>query len=146
MSKNILCFFKTYRYYLIFILLFFIFLRLFLIPCVLLASDAQKNPLDKTHPPPINKIPISQESILEENQAPLIPKDLPLIADTSLSPYTPDTDKSPNGIEIVQITAPNPKGISNNYYLDFNVNTKGLILNNSIQSITPTQLGGFIGS
>ncbi|WP_143428401.1 hemagglutinin repeat-containing protein, partial [Helicobacter sp. 11S03491-1] len=41
---------------------------------------------------------------------------------------------------------PNPKGISNNYYLDFNVNTKGLILNNSIQSITPTQLGGFIGS
>lgn len=69
-----------------------------------------------------------------------------IVPDISDITTTPSLDKAPNGVDIVNIVAPNQTGISDNHYIDFNVNTSGVILNNSLQSVTPTQLGGIITS
>ena len=64
-------------------------------------------------------------------------------------PLTPDgttnttLETSRNGIPIVNIANPNSKGLSHNKYREFNVNSEGLILNNSISNPT-TQLDGYI--
>lgn len=71
---------------------------------------------------------------------------LPITPDTSTPSLTPSITHSPNNIEIINITTPNAKGISNNHYIDFNIKPKGAILNNSLQSITSTHLAGFISS
>lgn len=56
---------------------------------------------------------------------------------------SPATTKAPNGVPVVDINAPNSKGLSYNPFDKFNVGPKGLILNNS-QRITNTQLAGYI--
>lgn len=71
---------------------------------------------------------------------------LPITPDTSTRFLSPSITHSPNNIEIINITTPNAKGISNNHYIDFNIKPKGAILNNSLQSITSTHLAGFISS
>lgn len=71
---------------------------------------------------------------------------LPITPDTSNRFLSPSITHSPNNIEIINITTPNAKGISNNHYIDFNIKPKGAILNNSLQSITSTHLAGFISS
>uniref|UniRef100_E1T9S0 Filamentous hemagglutinin family outer membrane protein n=1 Tax=Burkholderia sp. (strain CCGE1003) TaxID=640512 RepID=E1T9S0_BURSG len=48
-----------------------------------------------------------------------------------------------NGLPIVQITAPNGAGVSNNSYTQYNVGPQGLILNNSGSNVQ-TQLGGYV--
>ncbi|WP_408128812.1 hemagglutinin repeat-containing protein [Paraburkholderia strydomiana] len=48
-----------------------------------------------------------------------------------------------NGLPIVQITAPNAAGVSNNSYTQYNVGSQGLILNNSGSNVQ-TQLGGYV--
>ncbi|MGE4457128.1 MAG: filamentous hemagglutinin N-terminal domain-containing protein [Arcobacteraceae bacterium] len=50
---------------------------------------------------------------------------------------------APNNVPIVNIVTPNASGLSHNKFTDFNVNNKGLILNNS-KVITNTQLAGYI--
>lgn len=48
-----------------------------------------------------------------------------------------------NGVPVVNIAAPGSSGISHNTYTRFDVDTNGLILNNSGQPVN-TQLGGYI--
>ncbi|CAB3716389.1 hemagglutinin repeat-containing protein [Paraburkholderia rhynchosiae] len=48
-----------------------------------------------------------------------------------------------NGLPVVQITAPNGAGVSNNSYTQYNVGSQGLILNNSGSNVQ-TQLGGYV--
>lgn len=51
--------------------------------------------------------------------------------------------QSANGAPVVNIAKPGAAGISHNTYTQFDVNSKGLILNNSAQPVN-TQLGGYV--
>lgn len=55
----------------------------------------------------------------------------------------PRMDVAANGTPIVRINTPNARGVSNNSFRDFNVDARGLILNNSA-TIVSTNLAGFI--
>lgn len=52
-------------------------------------------------------------------------------------------ETAPNGVPIVNITTPNAQGLSHNKFTNYNVEQKGLILNNSA-NVVQTQLAGFI--
>ncbi|QHG86902.1 hemagglutinin repeat-containing protein [Xanthomonas cucurbitae] len=56
---------------------------------------------------------------------------------------TPGQQVAANGVPVVDIVAPNARGISHNRYTTFNVGPNGLILNNSAQ-ISRTELGGYV--
>ncbi|MCR5865174.1 filamentous hemagglutinin N-terminal domain-containing protein [Aquincola sp. J276] len=55
----------------------------------------------------------------------------------------PLMDAAANGVPIVHIAPPSAAGVSRNLYTDFNVERRGLILNNAAGS-TQTQLGGWV--
>lgn len=55
----------------------------------------------------------------------------------------PGQQVAANGVPVVDIVAPNARGISHNRYSNFNVGPNGLILNNSAQ-ISKTELGGYV--
>lgn len=50
---------------------------------------------------------------------------------------------SGNGTQVVNIVAPNPAGVSNNRFTQYNVGTGGVILNNATQGVQ-TQTGGAV--
>ncbi|MDR0702233.1 MAG: filamentous hemagglutinin N-terminal domain-containing protein, partial [Azoarcus sp.] len=49
-----------------------------------------------------------------------------------------------NTVPVINLAAPNSKGVSHNQYQHYNIGKAGLILNNSNQAFTETQLGGLI--
>lgn len=55
----------------------------------------------------------------------------------------PLIDAAANGVPVVHIAPPTPAGLSRNVYRDFNVDTRGLILNNSASNVL-TRQGGWI--
>ncbi|MDU4961607.1 MAG: hemagglutinin repeat-containing protein [Sporomusaceae bacterium] len=57
----------------------------------------------------------------------------------------PVVDAAANGTPVVNITTPTARGVSRNQYQGFNIDAKGLILNNS-HKMTQTELAGYIAA
>src|SRR5689334_14840039 len=57
--------------------------------------------------------------------------------------HKPIVDAAANGVGVVHIAPPSAAGVSSNFYEQFNVDSRGLILNNATQNV-PTQLGGWV--
>lgn len=67
-----------------------------------------------------------------------------IIADPSApGSQRPTLQAAPNGVPLVNITAPSAAGVSRNNYTQFDVNPQGAILNNSRANVQ-TQLGGWV--
>ncbi|HEY4092614.1 MAG TPA: hemagglutinin repeat-containing protein [Luteibacter sp.] len=65
------------------------------------------------------------------------------VPDAAAGANRPKMDSAANGVPVVDIVAPNARGVSHNKYQRFDVDQRGVILNNSA-SIVKTQLGGYI--
>jgi filamentous hemagglutinin len=65
------------------------------------------------------------------------------VAPAAGSPYAPGVDHAANGTPVVNIEAPNQRGVSHNQYHDFNVDSRGLVLNNS-GAVSQAQQAGYI--
>ncbi|WP_413614878.1 hemagglutinin repeat-containing protein [Halomonas cupida] len=66
----------------------------------------------------------------------------------SVAPGSGNTrlDQAGNGVPVINIDTPNANGLSHNVFRDYNVDQRGVILNNATREIKeqPTQLGGLI--
>ena len=69
---------------------------------------------------------------------------LGLVADANADgKYKPIIDHAANGVDLVQIAEVNANGVSRNLYIDFNIKSSGIILNNATKYVK-TELGGYI--
>ena len=82
-------------------------------------------------------------ALLATNSAPWIPMALanPVVPDQGK--LGPKIEEAHNGMTVVNINTPNDKGLSHNQYNAFNVDEKGLILNNANRPVN-TELAGYI--
>ena len=82
-------------------------------------------------------------ALLATNSAPWIPMALanPVVPDQGK--LGPKIEEARNGMTVVNINTPNDKGLSHNQYNIFNVDEKGLILNNANRPVN-TELAGYI--
>ena len=82
-------------------------------------------------------------ALLATNSAPWIPMALanPVVSDQGK--LGPKIEEARNGMTVVNINTPNDKGLSHNQYNAFNVDEKGLILNNANRPVN-TELAGYI--
>ena len=66
-----------------------------------------------------------------------------LAAAAEVTPTKGAVDRAGNGVPVVNIQNPNGAGVSQNFYHDFNVDERGLILNNG-RKLSRTELAGYI--
>ncbi|WP_375695297.1 DUF637 domain-containing protein, partial [Bartonella sp. AC90GZZY] len=65
-------------------------------------------------------------------------------ADGVGSVFRPTVGKAGNDVPLIDIVRPNGQGLSHNKYDSFNVDTHGVILNNSTEEVSRSQLGGLV--
>ena len=82
-------------------------------------------------------------ALLATNSAPWIPMALANPVVPAQGALGPKTEVARNGMTVVNINTPNDKGLSHNQYDAFNVDHKGLILNNANRPVN-TELAGYI--
>ena len=82
-------------------------------------------------------------ALLATNSAPWIPMALANPVVPAQGALGPKTEETRNGMTVVNINTPNDKGLSHNQYDAFNVDHKGLILNNANRPVN-TELAGYI--
>ncbi len=82
-------------------------------------------------------------ALLATNSAPWIPMALANPVVPAQGALGPKTEEARNGMTVVNINTPNGKGLSHNQYNAFNVDEKGLILNNANRPVN-TELAGYI--
>ena len=82
-------------------------------------------------------------ALLATNSAPWIPMALANPVVPAQGALGPKTEEARNGMTVVNINMPNGKGLSHNQYDAFNVDHKGLILNNANRPVN-TELAGYI--
>ena len=82
-------------------------------------------------------------ALLATNSAPWIPMALANPVVPAQGALGPKTEEARNGMIVVNINTPNGKGLSHNQYDAFNVDEKGLILNNANRPVN-TELAGYI--
>ena len=82
-------------------------------------------------------------ALLVTNSAPWIPMALANPVVPAQGALGPKTEEARNGMTVVNINTPNDKGLSHNQYDAFNVDHKGLILNNANRPVN-TELAGYI--
>ena len=82
-------------------------------------------------------------ALLATNSAPWIPMALANPVVPAQGALGPKTEEARNGMTVVNINTPNDKGLSHNQYDAFNVDHKGLILNNVNRPVN-TELAGYI--
>ena len=82
-------------------------------------------------------------ALLATNSAPWIPMALANPVVPAQGALGPKTEEARNGMTVVNINTPNDKGLSHNEYDAFNVDHKGLILNNANRPVN-TELAGYI--
>ncbi|MDC5822541.1 filamentous hemagglutinin N-terminal domain-containing protein [Vibrio europaeus] len=70
----------------------------------------------------------------------------PVFANVVIDGRSGNTSKTAagNGVEVINIATPNSQGLSHNKYQQFNVDPSGLILNNSTEALSRSQLGGIL--
>ena len=82
-------------------------------------------------------------ALLATNSAPWIPMALANPVVPAQGALGPKTEEARNGMTVVNINTPNDKGLSHNQYDAFNIDHKGLILNNANRPVN-TELAGYI--
>ena len=82
-------------------------------------------------------------ALLATNSAQWIPMALANPVVPAQGALGPKTEEARNGMTVVNINTPNDKGLSHNQYDAFNVDHKGLILNNANRPVN-TELAGYI--
>ncbi|WP_375675734.1 DUF637 domain-containing protein [Bartonella sp. CL100XZDX] len=65
-------------------------------------------------------------------------------ADGVGSVFRPTVGKAGNDVPLIDIVRPNGQGLSHNKYDNFNVDAHGVILNNSTEEVSRSQLGGLV--
>ncbi|WP_208438385.1 filamentous hemagglutinin N-terminal domain-containing protein, partial [Bartonella vinsonii] len=65
-------------------------------------------------------------------------------ADGVGSVFRPTVGAAGNGVPLIDIVRPNGQGLSHNKYDSFNVDAHGVILNNSTEEVSRSQLGGLV--
>ncbi|MDC5848210.1 DUF637 domain-containing protein [Vibrio europaeus] len=70
----------------------------------------------------------------------------PVFANVVIDGNSGNTSKTAavNGVEVINIATPNSQGLSHNKYQRFDVDPSGLILNNSTEALSRSQLGGIL--
>lgn len=88
---------------------------------------------------------ITLSIVLSQILSPLAVSAVGLEVDNGNVRYAPTIEMAPNQkVPLVNITAPSSGGLSHNKFLNYNVSSDGLILNNSNKTLVNTQLAGYI--